>query len=69
MTVAAWQMRIQELLDEGFIDLLCGQPTPCHPVGEVRPSAQGLLNAAISVAPTFQLRLERINVGQQRAIK
>lgn len=47
VAVAARQVRVQELLDEGLIDLIGRQPTPRHPVGEV-----GQARRPLSILPS-----------------
>jgi hypothetical protein len=62
VAVAARQVRVQKLLDEGLVDLIGRQPTPRHTVGEVGQGAQGLVDTAFGASATSQQRLERIDV-------
>jgi hypothetical protein len=69
MAVASRQVRIEELLDKGLVDLVGSQPTPCHPMGKVGQCAQVRRHGTSGVPATFQQRLECIDVRRQRAIK
>ena len=62
MAVAARQMRIQKLLDEGFVDLFGRYLALRHPVGKVRPGTKGSLRAAFGVPAALQQCLERPDV-------
>jgi hypothetical protein len=62
MAVAARQMGIQELLDDGLVDLISRQLALRHPVGKMRPGTQGLLRTAFGVPTALQQCLECLDV-------
>ena len=69
MAVAAWQLVVEELIDEVFVELLRCQAAARHPMREVRQGAQALLDATFGVAASLQQRPEGIEVRRQGAIE